>query len=122
GSLVNLAVAEVVLLVGVSVPVALSGVPARLPGPWWLYLGGPLGVLLIATAIAAVRLVGVLVLGLSSVAGQLVGALLLETLLPAGPGGSLLYSGVGTALALVAVTVAGLPGRTGSAKMAARDR
>lgn len=122
GSLVNFAVAEVVLLAGASVPVALAGVPARLPGPWWLYLGGPLGVLLIATAIAAVRLVGVLVLGLSSVAGQLVGALLLETLLPAGPGGSLLYSGVGTVLALVAVAVAGLPGRTGSAKMAAGDR
>ncbi|HEX3647479.1 MAG TPA: DMT family transporter [Pseudonocardiaceae bacterium] len=122
GSLVNFTVAEVVLLVGASVPVALLGVPARLPGPWFLYLGGPLGVVLIATAIAAVRLVGVLVLGLSSVAGQLVGALLLETLLPGGPGGSVLYSAVGTVLALVAVAVAGLPGRTGSAKMAAGDR
>jgi bacterial/archaeal transporter family-2 protein len=117
GSLVNFLVAEGVLLVGASVPVALLGVPARLPGPWWLYLGGPLGVVLIGAAIAAVRLVGVLVLGLSSVAGQLVGALLLETLLPAGPGGSVLYSAVGTVLALVAVAVAGLPGRSGSAKM-----
>jgi transporter family-2 protein len=122
GSLVNFLVAEVVLVVGASVPVALLGVPERLPGTWWLYLGGPLGVVLIATGIAAVRLVGVLVLGLSSVAGQLVGALLLETLVPAGPGGSLLYSVVGTALALVAVAVAGLPGRGGSAKMASGDR
>jgi transporter family-2 protein len=116
-TLVNFVVAGTALVVA-TVPLAVAhGLPERLPGQWWLYSGGALGVTLIAAAAAAVRLVGVLVVGLCSVAGQLVGALLLELLLPAGPGGSLLFPVVGTVLALAAVVVAGLSGRARSAKM-----
>ncbi|HEY3752727.1 MAG TPA: DMT family transporter [Pseudonocardiaceae bacterium] len=117
-SLVNFVVATTALVLVAIVPVAVLGLPSRLPGTWWLYLGGALGIVLIASAATSVRLVGVLVMGLSSVAGQLVGALVLEIVAPAGPPGSLLFPVVGTVLALVAVVVAGLARRGGSAKMA----
>lgn len=73
--------------------------------------------MLIGAAAAAVRLVGVLVVGLCSVAGQLVGALCLEIFVPAPATGSLVFPVVGTVLALAAVAVAGLSGRANSAKM-----
>jgi transporter family-2 protein len=121
-TLVNFTAGMVALLVVAAVPVAVSGLPARLPGQWWLYLGGPLGIVLIVGAAASARLVGVLVVGLSSVAGQLVGALLLAVVLPAGPTGSVVFPVVGTVLALAAVVVAGLPGRSGDARMDTRER
>lgn len=52
------------------------------PSQWWLYLGGPIGVLFIALAAWAVRGIGVLVFGLLTIAGQLTGSVLLDTLLP----------------------------------------
>ncbi len=116
-TLVNFVVATAALVLGAVVPVAVLHWPARWPAPWWLYTGGVLGLVLIAGAAAAVRLVGVLLTGLCSVAGQLAGALVLEVVLPAGSGGSLVFPVVGTVLALVAVVVAGLSGRGGSAKM-----
>lgn len=118
-TLVNFVVATAALVLAAAVPVALH-LPSAWPGPWWLYTGGVLGLSLIATAAASVRLVGVLLTGLCSVAGQLAGALLLSVVLPTGPGGSLLFPVVGTVLALAAVVVAGLSGRSGrsgSAKM-----
>lgn len=113
-ALVNFTVAASVLALVAIVPVTLFGRPTRLPDTWWLYLGGGLGIVLIAGAAASVRLVGVLVMGLSSVAGQLVGALVLEVVVPAGPRGSLLFPVLGTVLALVAVVVAGLSRQRGA--------
>ncbi|HEX3593044.1 MAG TPA: DMT family transporter [Pseudonocardiaceae bacterium] len=102
-SLVNFAVAEVVLLAVLAVPLAATGLPHRWPTTWWLYTGGLLGIVLIASAATAVGLVGVLLVGLCSVAGQLAGALALEVAVPAGP---LVFPVIGTVLALVAVAVA----------------
>ncbi len=51
--------------------------PSLLETPW-LWLGGPLGILFIASAALFVRYLGVLVITLASVAGQLGGALLLD--------------------------------------------
>lgn len=102
-SLVNFAVAEVVLLAVLAVPLVATGLPDRWPTTWWFYTGGLLGIVLIAGAAAAVGLIGVLLVGLCSVAGQLVGALALEVAVPAGP---LLFPVIGTVLALVAVAVA----------------
>jgi transporter family-2 protein len=116
---VNFTVGTGVLVVALAVPVAVHGLPAHWPGSWWLYTGGAVGIVVILGAVAAVRLVGVLVVGLSSVAGQLTGALLLEVVVPAGPTGSLVFPVVGTVLALVAVVVAGLSDRGGSARMTA---
>jgi transporter family-2 protein len=63
----------------------------------------------IASAAMAVRVVGVLLVGLCAVAGQLLGAVLLDLLLPA-EGVRLSAPAVaGTAITLVAVVVAALP-------------
>lgn len=60
-------------------PIALP--PSLLETPW-LWLGGPLGMLFIASAALFVRHLGVLVFTLASVAGQLGGALLLDLFFP----------------------------------------
>ena len=59
----------------------LSVPPSMVETPW-LWLGGPLGMLFIASAALFVRYLGVLVFTLASVAGQLGGALLLDLVFP----------------------------------------
>jgi transporter family-2 protein len=56
--------------------------PPSLVDTPWLWLGGPLGMLFIASAALFVRYLGVLVFTLASVAGQLGGALLLDLVFP----------------------------------------
>jgi transporter family-2 protein len=51
-------------------------------GPWWVFLGGSIGVFYIAFSAVAVQYVGVLEFTLLSVGGMLVGSLLLDLLLP----------------------------------------
>ncbi|GDY29239.1 DMT family transporter [Gandjariella thermophila] len=110
-ALVNFSVGTAALLLAVAVDVPLRGRPAVTSAPWWLYLGGLLGIVVIATAAAAVRYVGVLVVGLCSVAGLLVGAVLLDLVVPA-PGRHLAVTTlVGAAIILVAVAVATVPSR-----------
>lgn len=60
--------------------VSLLGDPSLrgLPGEWWLYLGGVMGVTFIWLASALVRVHGVLVLGLCLIAGHVIGAEVIE--------------------------------------------
>lgn len=110
-TLVNFTVGTLLLVPAAAVEVTLRGLPGPLPATPVLYLGGPLGIVFIGTAVAVVRLTGVLLLGLGTIAGQLVGALLLDLLVPA-TGEQLTTTAVaGTALTLVAVAVAALPSR-----------
>ena len=51
-------------------------------GPWWVFLGGSIGVIYIAITALAVQYLGVLEFTLFSVSGMLVGSLLLDLLLP----------------------------------------
>lgn len=90
-------------LVGAAVIGARVGQPE--PGPWWMYLGGTLGVIFITTASWAVPRYGVLVFALTSIAGQLLGALLLDLVAPVG--GELVAWNlvVGVLLTFVAVAV-----------------
>ncbi|HVK19929.1 MAG TPA: DMT family transporter [Actinokineospora sp.] len=106
-SALNFAVGLVALLLASGVDVALRGLPAALPSQWWLYLGGVLGVFALSTAVFAVRLIGVLMVGLCAVAGQLAGAVLLDVaddvVQPA--------TVAGVVITFVAVGVAALPRR-----------
>lgn len=111
-TLVNFAVGTVALVVACAVDVVVRGWPASPPGQWWLYVGGLLGIGAIMTAVVAVRLVGVLLLGLSSVAGQLVGAVVLDLALPTEGGQLSAASVAGTTITMVAVGVAALSLRT----------
>jgi bacterial/archaeal transporter family-2 protein len=86
---------------------ALSDIdPGPLPaGPWWIYTGGAVGVIFIATAAWVVQRLGVLLFVLLSVSGQLIGALLLDVIAPT-PGTSVhatLVAGVLVAGAAVAI-------------------
>lgn len=110
-ALVNFVAGTVALVVALAVSLALRGLPRSLPGEWWLYLGGPLGAVLIGIAAVVVRVTGVLLLGLGMVSGQLCGAVLLDLVLPTGRAPLDTVTLAGTALTLVAVVVAALPAR-----------
>jgi bacterial/archaeal transporter family-2 protein len=85
--------------------VVRGGPPSGLPPGLWLYAGGVLGVLVITTAAAVVRVTGVLLLALAAISGQVLGALVLDLLAPAdGRPSANTYAGV--ALTLVAVMIA----------------
>lgn len=85
-TLVNFATGAVALVAVESLVLARTGWPDRFPTTPWLYLGGVIGVVFIALAAVAVRWIGVLLLGLTSVAGQLLAAVVLDLALPTGSG------------------------------------
>ncbi|GER22612.1 membrane protein [Zafaria cholistanensis] len=108
-TLVNFLAGWIVLLAAWLALVAPAGWPRALPDAWWYYLGGPLGCIFIGLGAVVVRHLGVLLAGLSMVSGQLLGSLALDLVFPA-PGS--VVTGVtvlGTALTLLAVSVAALP-------------
>ncbi len=84
--------------------------PGPLPaGPWWLYLGGSIGVLFIAAAAWIVQRLGVLLFALLTITGQLSGALILDWVAPAAEVDVQLTLVVGVAIAGLAVLVGSLP-------------
>ena len=81
--------------------------PQPLPaGPWWLYLGGVIGVLFLGTTAWVVGKVGVLAVSLLITAGNLVGALVLDAVL-LDVVDSTLVAGVLLSFAAVALTASG---------------
>ena len=84
---------------------ATSGFAPLFDAPWHLYLGGLVGVSVVAILARATASIGVLQLTLWFVAGQLLGALLFDLVAPT-PGTSVTWWTVaGLALAFVAVAV-----------------
>ncbi|MGH3859886.1 DMT family transporter [Actinokineospora sp.] len=110
-SMLNFAVGLTALVLASTVDLAVRGLPNSPPTQWWLYAGGALGVVALSTAVFAVRLVGVLMVGLCAVAGQLVGALLLDVLAPPPGEGVEPTTVVGVVLTLAAVGIAAVPRR-----------
>ncbi|MCV2393008.1 DMT family transporter [Actinotalea sp. M2MS4P-6] len=98
----NFAVGTATLLVVLAASFLAPGHLTTPPTQWWLYSGGALGCVVIASAAVLVRVHGVLVLGLSIVAGQLVTSVALDAL-----GGTHLGPStvIGAAIALVGVTI-----------------
>lgn len=112
-TLVNFLVGTAVLVAVTTVTLLVRGPPGALPGDWWLYVGGPLGICAVMTAVTAVRLTGVLLLGLGSVAGQLVGAVVLDLM-----GDHLSTTSlIGAAVTMVAVGMAAVPDRPQMSRM-----
>ncbi|WP_227497155.1 DMT family transporter [Planctomonas psychrotolerans] len=108
---VNFAVGTTVLAVAMLVHVLAGGVPRALPTEPWLYVGGLIGIVFIAGAAVAVRITGVLLLGLSTIAGQLLISLVIDVAAPA-PGQEIAWTTIaGTAVAVIAVGIAAIPGR-----------
>lgn len=125
-TVVNFAVATPAVLIVAALAGSFRHLGAiRWPTEPYLYLGGLLGVAIVATLLVGVRSVGVLRTSLAMVAGQLAGALLLDVLAPTGPGPGLAVL-AGAVLTLVAVLVAGVdrrrrPGSAIAVETAAQD-
>lgn len=94
------------LLVVVLILMAAGHPMHALPGTWWLYAGGPMGVAFVSVVAAAIRVVSVLLVSLATVAGQVLGALLLDAFAPVAGQGLHLITVLGTALPVVAVLIA----------------
>lgn len=79
---VNFVVGSCVLLVAFVVSLPTLGLPASLPGTWWLWTGGFIGVVFIVVQVTVVGIVGVLGLGVSIISGQLMGSIILDAVAP----------------------------------------
>ena len=73
------------------------------PHQIWLYSGGLLGLIFIATTAYILKHLGLLKWGLIGVTGQLIGALLLDWIVPAHSGGISKYLLAGSAITLLSV-------------------
>lgn len=91
--------------------VAVAGWSPEFPSEWWLYLGGLVGCVFIGAQAVIVRLTGVLLMGLALLAGQLAASVVFDLLAPVSGAGLHLVTAIGSALVLVAVVIAALPGR-----------
>nr|WP_252898536.1 DMT family transporter [Secundilactobacillus odoratitofui] len=81
----------------------------HLPTVWWMYLGGPLGLLSIALMALLVRGLGLLLLGLASTAGQLIGSILIDLLIPQLGAQVYMVTILGALVALIGAGVAMIP-------------
>ncbi|SDD17064.1 DMT family transporter [Actinokineospora iranica] len=115
-TLVNFAVGTVVLLLVGAVDVAVRGIPL-LPPDLLLYSGGALGLIVVCTAVFAVRFAGVLMVSLCVIAGQVAGSVVLDFLAPAHGGGVAPTTLIGVAMTLVAAGAAAVPSGGGSARV-----
>ena len=105
---INFGVGTGVLLIATAIRVVQTGFPTSFPSEWWLYAGGPIGIVFIAANAVVVRSIGVLLLSLGTIAGQLTMAIVFDSVNSHGhPLG--LSTFAGTALIFVAVLVATLP-------------
>ncbi|MFJ6197579.1 DMT family transporter [Micromonospora sp. NPDC092111] len=103
---VNFAVSTPAVLAVAVLAGAFGALPRGWPDAWYLWTGGLLGVGIVTALLVGVRALGVLRTGLAMVAGQLGGGVLLDLLLPGGPGLRWPVLG-GALLTLVAAAVAG---------------
>ncbi|CAN5593666.1 DMT family transporter [soil metagenome] len=103
---INFTAGSTLLAFATIVTVLVNGPTQSLPGTWWLYLGGPIGVVFISMAAVLVRVHGVLVLGLCTVSGQVASALVIDHLIGAGSLGRL--TAVGAVITVAGVVLAGV--------------
>ena len=104
----NFIIGFCLLAIVLLIRIMLGKVSFSLPNSWWMYLGGPLGLLSIALMALLVRGLGLLLLGLASTAGQLIGSLFID-LIPALGTQIYLVTILGTLVALIGAGVAMVP-------------
>jgi len=109
----NFLVGTIVLLVAAVIHTAIVGWPGRFPPTPWLYLGGAIGIVFIATQAILVRTTGVLLLGLAVLSGQLITAVVFDLVAPVQTHPVSPLTVVGAALTLVGVVVAAIRTRRG---------
>lgn len=105
----NFIVGFTVLSIALLVRISLGHVSFQLPDTWWMYLGGPLGLMSIGLMAILVRGLGLLMLGVASTAGQLLGSVLIDVLIPALGNTVYFVTLVGTVFALVGAIITTIP-------------
>ncbi|GAX02525.1 membrane protein [Secundilactobacillus pentosiphilus] len=105
----NFIVGFSILGLALLVRVMMGAVQFHLPSAWWMYLGGPLGLLSIALMALLVRGLGLLLLGLASTAGQLIGSVLIDWLIPQLGAQVYLLTVLGALVALIGAGIAMIP-------------
>ncbi|CAM4397930.1 TPA: DMT family transporter [Klebsiella pneumoniae] len=105
----NFIVGFTVLGIALLVRISLGHVSFQLPDTWWMYLGGPLGLMSIGLMAILVRGLGLLMLGVASTAGQLLGSVLIDVLIPSLGNTVYFVTLVGTVFALVGAIVTTIP-------------
>lgn len=108
-SLVNFSVGAAALLLGWLVALVVRGGPIGAPDNPLLYLGGFIGIFVIALAAYIVKLTGVLLFGLAMISGQLLGSMLLDVVIPVAGEHLTVPTVIGCVIALVAVAVTSIP-------------
>ena len=108
-SLVNFTAGTTALVIGWLVGLAVRGGPTGLPSNPLLYLGGIIGVFVIALSAYIVKLTGVLLFGMAMISGQLLGSMLLDVVLPVHDGALSATTIIGCCIALVAVGITSIP-------------
>ncbi|MHC9533503.1 DMT family transporter [Dellaglioa sp. L3N] len=105
----NFIVGFVILGAVLLIRVLIGQVSFTFPANWWMYLGGPLGLLSIGLMALLVRGLGLLLLGLASTAGQLIGSILIDLLIPSLGSQIYLVTVIGAIVALIGAGIAMLP-------------
>jgi transporter family-2 protein len=98
-------------LAGVVAVISARGATWQVPPPSLLWVGGPLGLLIVGTIVVAVPRAGVLVVTLAMTAGQLLGSLVWDWMAPVSGQELDAWSVAGAALLMAAVALASRPGR-----------
>lgn len=111
-TLINFTVGVLALIVATVIHRLSADLPPwHFPSEWWLYLGGPTGILFVAAGAVLARVIGILRTSLSLTAGMLTGALLLDIVFPT-PGAVVEpLTALGTVLTFVGLIVVTLPWR-----------
>lgn len=107
----NFIVGFTVLTIALVIRMALGYVSFELPTQWWMYLGGPLGLMSIALMAILVRGIGLLLLGVASTAGQLLGSVLIDLAIPALGNTVYTLTIIGTLFALAGAVVTAIPSK-----------
>lgn len=105
----NFIVGFTILGAALLIRVMMGQVTFTLPTAWWMYLGGPLGLLSIALMALLVRGLGLLLLGLASTAGQLIGSVLIDWMIPALGAQVYTVTVLGAVVALIGAGIAMMP-------------
>ena len=108
-SLVNFVMGTIFLILFLVFLMTVKGehLVALPKGPWWIYTGGVIGVIYIASTSLIVQHLGVLTFTLFSVSGQLIASFLIDLFLPSDGMGVTTFLVAGIALTYLGVLVSG---------------
>jgi bacterial/archaeal transporter family-2 protein len=108
----NFLVGTIVLVIVTLVHSLFAGWPTSYPSNPVLYIGGAIGIIFIALGAISVGVTGVLLLALGTISGQLLMSIVLDLVVPVAGHQFQVTTLIGTAMALAAVVVVALAGRS----------